>query len=160
MIGTSANGSGSQPKQRKRQVSVATFQKRQSQQEKEHKTLSWLRCDKQQKHVETLWCATCRRFDDRIRGAKNFSTAWITGSTNQNLSNVLDHARSEQHKSSMSLVVFTQDVLVQDKISPYHACTKFARVNACSGPDPRVSTHLFSPAFEVGSGPGLSFIPC
>lgn len=123
-MGTSANGSGSQPKQRKRQVSVATFQKWQSQQEKEHKTLSWLRCDKQQKHVETLWCATCRRFDDRIRATKNFSTAWITGSTNQKLSNVLDHARSEQHKSSMSLLRVEQAKATNAALTTYAPIAK------------------------------------
>ncbi len=71
---------------------------------KDHKTLTWLRCDKQEKHVESLWCATCRRFEDKIRGIKNFFAAWITGSTNQKLSNVFDHAKSDQHKRSMSLL--------------------------------------------------------
>ena len=123
-IGTSANSSGSQPKQRKRQVSVATFQKWQSQQEKEHKRLSWLRCDKQQKRVETLWCATCRRFDDRIRSTKNFSTAWITGSTNQKLSNVLDHTQSEQHKSSMSLLRVEQAKATNAALTTYAPIAK------------------------------------
>ena len=70
-ISSSASSSGSQPKQAKRQVSVATFQKWQSQQENEHETLTWLRCDKQQRYIERLWCETCRRFQDRIRGTKN-----------------------------------------------------------------------------------------
>ena len=96
--------SSSQPKQAKRQVTVATFRKWQTQQEKDYKTLSWLRCDKQNKFVEKLWCATCRKFEDRLQGVRNFSAAWITGSTNQKLSNVLDHAQSEQHKMCMSLL--------------------------------------------------------
>ena len=58
-----------------------------------------------------------------------------------------------------TLGLFTQAVLVRDKIRPYLTHTKIDRVNACFVPGPRVSTHLFSPAFEVGSGPGLSFIP-
>ena len=99
-----SSSSDGQPKQAKRQVSVATSQKWQSQQEKEHKALSWLRCDKQQKHVERLWCEICRRLEDKICGVKNFSAAWIAGYTNQKLSNVLDHAQSEQHKPSMSLL--------------------------------------------------------
>ena len=56
--------------------------------------------------------------------------------------------------------MFTQDVLVRDKISPYLTRTKIARINASFGPGLRVSTHRFSPAFEVDSGPGLSFISC
>ena len=46
-IDVSASGSGNQAKKPKREVSVATFQKWQKQEEKEHKTISWLRCDKQ-----------------------------------------------------------------------------------------------------------------
>ena len=86
--------------------------------------LSWLRCDKQQKHVETLWCATCRRFDDRIRGTKNFSSAWITGSTNQKLSNVLDHVWSEQHKSSMSLLRVEQAKATNAALTTYAPIAK------------------------------------
>ena len=56
--------------------------------------------------------------------------------------------------------VFTQDVLVRDEIILYLTHTKIVCVNVPFGPGPRVSTHLFSPAFEVGSGPGLSFTPC
>ena len=118
-IGSSASASESQPKQAKWQVSVATFQKWQSQQEKEHKTLSWLRCDKQQKYVESLWCETCRRFEDKIRGTKNFSAAWITGSTNHKLSNVLDHARSDQHTRSMSLLRVEQAKATNTPITAY-----------------------------------------
>ena len=64
---------------------------------KKHQTLTWLRCDKDEhsKYVERLWCESCRRFEDRIRGVKNFSVAWISGSTNQKLSNAVDHARSD-----------------------------------------------------------------
>lgn len=33
---------------------------------------------------------------------KNYPEAWITGSENQQSSNVTDHANTEQHKSAMS----------------------------------------------------------
>ena len=56
--------------------------------------------------------------------------------------------------------MFTQDVSVRDKISPYLTLSKFALVNTSFELDLRISTHLFSPAFEVSSGSGLSFIPC
>ena len=59
-ISFSASSSGSQPKQAKRQVSVATFQKWQLQQEKKHKTLTWLCCDKQQRYVESF-VMSCHR---------------------------------------------------------------------------------------------------
>ena len=50
-----------------------------------------------------MWCETCRKFENRIEGVRNYSAAWITGSTNHKLRNVLDHAQSEQHKMSMRL---------------------------------------------------------
>ena len=116
LISTSASSSGSQPKQAKRHVSVATFQKWQSQQEKKHETLTWLRCDKQQRYVESLWCETCRRFQDKIHGN---SAAWTTSCTNQKLSNVLDHARSDQHKLSMSLLPVEQGKATNTPVTAY-----------------------------------------
>lgn len=92
----------------KGEVSAAIFQKWQSQQEKKHKTLTWLCCDEQQRHVEILWCETCRRLKDKIIETNNFSAAWITASTIQKLSNVLDRAKSDQHKHSMSLLCAEQ----------------------------------------------------
>lgn len=91
-IDVSASGSDNQAKKPKRKVSVATFQTWQKQEEKEHQTLSWLRCDKQQNHVTSLWWQACRKFEKNIRGVKNFSVAWIVGTANQKLCNVIDHA--------------------------------------------------------------------
>ena len=89
---------------KKRKVTVTTFNKRKTQFESEHSTLSWLRCDvcKDNKAaVEVLWCEACRKYEDRITGMKNFSKAWITGSSNQQTSNIVDHATSEQHRAAM-----------------------------------------------------------
>jgi len=36
-----------------------------------------------------------------ITGMKNFSKAWITGSSNQKTSNIVNHATSEQHRAAM-----------------------------------------------------------
>ena len=33
---------------------------------------------------------------------KNFSCSWIVGLTNQRISNITDHAKTEQHKAAMS----------------------------------------------------------
>ena len=114
-----ASTSKSQLKQAKRQVSMASFHKWRSQQENKHKTLTWLCCDKQQNYVESLWCETCRRFEDKICGTENFSAAWITGSTYHKLSNVLDHARSDQHKLSMSLLHAAQAKATNTPVTAY-----------------------------------------
>ena len=86
----------------KRVVPIATFNKWQLQFDKDYSTLSWLRCDSSDSLVETLWCATCRRYESSIVWIKNFSHSWICGSTNQRSSNIIDHAKSEQHKVTMT----------------------------------------------------------
>ena len=89
---------------KKRKVTLSTFNKWKAQFERDHSTLSWLRCDvcKEDKTVvEVLWCEACRKYEDGITGMKNFSKAWITGSSNQKTSNIVDHATSEQHRAAM-----------------------------------------------------------
>ena len=89
---------------KKRKVTVTTFNKWKTQFERDHSTLSWLRCDvcKDDKTVvEVLWCEACRKYEDRITSMKNFSKAWISGSSNQKTSNIVDHATSEQHRAAM-----------------------------------------------------------
>ena len=46
-----------------------------------------------------MLCA--RNSKTKIKEVKNFSRAWVVGSTNAKVSNVLDHARSEQHRIAM-----------------------------------------------------------
>ena len=92
---------------KKRKVTVTTFNKWKTQFERDYNTLSWLHCDvgKEDKTiVEVLWCEACRKHEERITGMKNFSRVWITGSSNQKTSNVVDHATSEQHRVAMARV--------------------------------------------------------
>ena len=48
-----------------------------------------------------LWCEACRKHEDGITGMKNFSKTWITGSSNQKTSNIVDHATGEQHHAAV-----------------------------------------------------------
>ena len=96
--------SGSEAKKDKRQVTLATFHKWQKQYEREHRTLSWLRCDvdsRDKSLVQILWCDACRNHEKRLTGLRNFSRVWITGSNNHKTSNIIDHAKSEQHHAAM-----------------------------------------------------------
>lgn len=73
-----------------------------------------------QKYVELLWYTSCRKFEEKIWGVKNFFATWTSGSANHRLSNVSEHARSGQHKLSMSWHKFKSfsndfDVLCMDK---------------------------------------------
>lgn len=55
-------------------------------------------------HVISLNCSVCKAHADKLKGMKNFSTAWaFTGSTNLRLSNAEDHARGEPHKRALDL---------------------------------------------------------
>ena len=88
----------------KRQVTKATFERWQRQFERDYQTLSWLRCELEQDkvHVATLSCEACKKYERSVQSLKNFSRVWITGSSNQKVSNVIDHATSEVHKASMA----------------------------------------------------------
>lgn len=88
-------------KEAKRQVTKDTFQKWQGNYERDYQSMVWLcaELDSQDKSlVSTLSCAVCQKHVSRICGIKNFSRAWIDGSTNHKTSNITDHANSEQHK--------------------------------------------------------------
>ena len=67
-----------------------------------------------------MWCETCRGFQDKIRGTKNFSAAWITGYDNQKLSNVLGHVHSDRQKLSMSLLRVEQAKATNALLEAFH----------------------------------------
>ena len=95
---------GPSRKHSKRQVTKATFDKWQQEYEREHQTLSWLRCnlERDKRHVASLHCAVCKKYEDSLLSLKSFSRAWISGTTNQKVSNVIDHATSEVHHVAMT----------------------------------------------------------
>ncbi|KAL5506170.1 hypothetical protein EMCRGX_G007757 [Ephydatia muelleri] len=90
---------------KKRQVTVSTFEKWQREYDRDHQTLTWLKCEKDRENrslVGTLWCHVCREYKHKICSMKSYSDAWISGSTNQRTTNVLEHAASDQHKAAMT----------------------------------------------------------
>ena len=76
----------------------------------EFKTLTWLHCETEglTHAVTLLWCNVCRMHKRKICGQKNFLRIWIEGSSNHRTSNVLDHAKSSQHKAAMECLKFDQ----------------------------------------------------
>ena len=114
-------------KDRRRQVTVNTFQKWQGQYNALFETLSWLRCDRDatdKKLVSVLYCETCRKYKTRIKGQKNFSITWIHGTSNQRMSSIIDHAKSTQHKAAMAYFK-TDQARASDK--PVTASSPIAR---------------------------------
>lgn len=109
-------------KKAKRQVAVATFEKWQRNYDRDHQTLSWLRCEKDKNDkslVALLWCSVCRKYRDNIRSMKNFSNAWVSGSENHRTSNVLDHVACEQHQAAMSYLRVDQAKARNEPITSY-----------------------------------------
>lgn len=103
-VGEELCESSSNTKKTRQQITKPTFEKWQKEHEIEHQTLSWLRCDLGAKgtHMVSLYCTICRKYEANIRSLKNFRRDWITGSTNQRTSNLIDHATSDVHKAAMS----------------------------------------------------------
>jgi len=96
-------GEKSSSKKSMRRLFKATFDKWERD-EITHQTMSWLSCEleRDRSFVATLYCSLCKRFEHHIQSGRNFSAAWITGSSNKKLSNVIDHAKSNAHKAAMS----------------------------------------------------------
>jgi len=56
------------------------------------------------KLVTKLKCRVCTKYRDKIVGWKNFSDKWISGVDSVRTTNVLDHAKSDQHVHAMNLL--------------------------------------------------------
>ena len=97
---SSSCSSSSSKRQCSRQLTKSTFQKWQISYEKEHQTLTWLKCelDHYKVSVVSLSCTVCKKYESKICSLKSFTNAWIT---NLKSTNVLDHANSAVHKAAM-----------------------------------------------------------
>ena len=53
--------------------------------------------------VEKLKCKVCAKYKERIISRKNFSGKWIDGADSVRTTNLIDHAKSDQHVHAMKL---------------------------------------------------------
>ena len=60
------------------------------------------KCEKG-KFCSLLKCTVCVEFEQAISKRRNFARLWINGSVNFDLSNVIDHAKSEAHNEALAL---------------------------------------------------------
>ena len=103
-------------KKPKRQAKVSTFDKWRRELNMEHKTLLWLRCDKDTTDkllVFTVWCEVCRRYEDKLKGMRNYSGTWITRRTNYKTSNVIDHSKTDQNTFSTGTTGLKKQTRIQ-----------------------------------------------
>ena len=86
----------------------ATYKGWLTQYDREYQTVTWLDCetsvDDGAKLVTQLKCRVCTKFKERIAGRKNYSEKWITGANSVRTTNLVDHAKSEQHAHAMNLL--------------------------------------------------------
>jgi len=82
-------------------------------------------------------CAVYTRFEANIRGLKNFSSAWISRSTNYRTSNIIDHhAKSDQHKASMMCLCAEQVKSKQLSVTSYSPIARSLLSTGWTGSSP------------------------
>ena len=94
------------PLSKKRGVTARTVDKWIAENDRVLNTTTWLQYDQvDREYVVTLTvtCSACIRFQDKLRGARNYSLAYVEGSKNLRASSFKDHARSDMHQRAMLL---------------------------------------------------------
>ena len=126
-------------KKTKRTVSLPTFRKWQRELNKEYDSVVWLKYEQDGATgtVVAMFCEVCRNYKDKIQSLRNFSPVWIQGSTNLKTSSVIDHAKSDQHRTAMehlrserfkaqpSLAPIVQSLITMDARDVSKMCLKF-----------------------------------
>jgi hypothetical protein len=100
-LAASASASGGDQPAKRRKVKHETYQKWVRQYDRECQTVTWLDCETAieggAKLVTKLKCRICAKYKHRIVGRKNFSDKWVSGADSVRTTNLLDHAKSDQH---------------------------------------------------------------
>ena len=90
-----------------RRLTCSTVEKWKRQDLAQYEAESWLIYDEEKttkgQYCIALKCNACIQFESIIRNRPKFSRAFIDGSTNFRLTNVVDHAKSDTHKIAFSL---------------------------------------------------------
>ena len=83
-FGSESPGPSCKKKTPTRQVTKATFDKWQRDNDRDHQMLTWLCCELEHYnvHVAFLFCDVCKRYKESIISMRNFQMTWITGTTN------------------------------------------------------------------------------
>ena len=89
---------------KRRSITAKTVDKWIAENDKALNTTTWLQYERRDReYVASLKCSMCVRFQERLRGVRNYNPAFIVGSTNFRTSSFKDHARSDMHQRAMLL---------------------------------------------------------
>ena len=101
---TAVDGDLPRAKKAKHGATTKTVDKWITDNDKMLNTVTWLKYSKSDReHVGTLLCSICTRFNNRLRGVRNYNQAYIVGSTNLRTSSFKEHAASDIHQRAMVL---------------------------------------------------------
>ena len=76
-------------------------------------TTTWLKYDKvDREYVATLKCSVCFRFKNKLCSARNYSPAFVVCSTSLRASAFKEHAESDMHQRTMTLLKKSQGSVV------------------------------------------------
>ena len=69
------------------------------------KTSTWLKYERvDREFVKSMSCSVCTHFNEKLIGFRNYSSAFIKGSTNLHSSAFRDHGKSDMHQYAMHLL--------------------------------------------------------
>ena len=90
---------------KQRALMVSTVKRWISENDEAFNTAAWLTFEVSGWSVVTsLKCSVCSKFQDKLRGMRNFKLVFIDGSRNLWISSVKDHVSSDMHSRSMLLL--------------------------------------------------------
>ena len=110
----SASSSLKCPSAKKRTLTKSTVDRWIADNDKALSTSTWLKYDVDTAahgRVAALKCSACCQFCDKLIGMRNYSAAYIEGSTNLHTSSFKDHAASEMHSRAMLLLKKEQVII-------------------------------------------------
>lgn len=103
------------PDSKRRIVTARTVEKWKLENDKALSTTTWLTYKMADRdNVESLACSVCTRYNDRLKGMRNYTRAYIDGMTNLRTSSFKDHASSDMHTRAMTLFKKDRGVDVRD----------------------------------------------
>ena len=108
MLKRSQSSASSEQQAKWRKVKHAMYNGWVTQYNHDYQTVTWLDCEMRvedrTKVVTQLNCHVCTKYKERIAGRKNYSDKRITGANSVRMTNLVDHAKSEQHTHAMNLL--------------------------------------------------------
>ena len=111
----SASASSGASELKRRNVTASTVEKWKVENNKALNTATWLTYKMADRdHVKTLAFSVCTRFNAQLKGMRNYTAAYINGTTNLRTSSFKDHASSDMHARAMILLKKDRGVDVRE----------------------------------------------